>query len=191
MWKGVRRMPDVVVVGDGPAGLTAALFLAKKGKSVTVIGPNTTGTNSAYLYNVPGIDEIDGPDFIARLREQARRFGARLVEARVTAIARTPEGFALDDDHGGRYEARYVVYAAGRNRDLARALGVETDDDGAIRADRDGRTSVPNFYAAGRVVRDHKVQVVISAGDGAAAALDILSREAGQPVRDWDSRPAR
>lgn len=183
-------MPDVIVVGDGPAGLSAALFLAKNGKSVTVIGAGTTGVRSAYLYNVLGIPEMDGPDFLETARRQAAHFGATLIQARVTGIEKTDSGFAVVDDQGGRHEAPYVIYAAGRNRDLATALGVETNPDGALKADLNGRTNVENFYAAGRAVRDHKSQIVIAAGDGAAAALDILSREAGQPVHDWDSRPA-
>ncbi|HEX6989787.1 MAG TPA: NAD(P)/FAD-dependent oxidoreductase [Bacillota bacterium] len=181
-------MPDVIVVGDGPAGLSAALFLARKGKSVTVIGAGTTGVRSAYLYNVLGIPEMDGPDFLEAARRQARNFGAELVEARVTGIEKTAGGFTVTDDQGGRREGRYVIYATGRARDLAIDLGVETNEDGSLKIDINGRTNVENFYAAGRVARDQKIQVVISAGDGAAAALDILSREAGQPLHDWDSR---
>ena len=55
-----------------------------------------------------------------------------------------------------------------------------------IDADRNGRTEVPNLYAAGWLVRPDKIQAIISAGDGAAAALDILSIEAGKDIHDFD-----
>jgi thioredoxin reductase (NADPH) len=49
---------------------------------------------------------------------------------------------------------------------------------------------VDRVYAAGRIARQHRSQAIISAGAGAVAALDILSREAGEEVHDWDSPPS-
>ena len=55
--------------------------------------------------------------------------------------------------------------------------------------DGQGLSSVPNVYVVGRCVRPARSQAIITAGAGAAAALDILSREAGKDVQDWDSPP--
>lgn len=181
-------MPDVIVVGDGPAGLSAALFLAKRGMAVTVFGKDTTGMNRAYLYNYLGVPEMRGDEFMRVARRQVTRFGAELRAAEVVAVERDGDGFAVVDADGGRHRCRYLVLATGRGRALAEQLGLEFDGP-AVRVDRDGRTSVDNVYAVGRIAREEKIQAVIAAGEGAAAALDILSREAGKPVRDWDTPP--
>ena len=66
-------MPDVIVVGDGPGGLSAALFLAKNDMSVTVFGQDKTLMHKAMLYNYLGIPKIAGPEFQAdRPRASAR-----------------------------------------------------------------------------------------------------------------------
>lgn len=182
-------MSDVIIIGDGPAGLSAALFLAKREKKVTVIGPNKTPVHRAFFWNYPGIDEIDGPDLIAVQRRQAEKFGATLVDAEATAIERNADGFVVTDSTGNSHKAPYVIYAAGRARDLAVQLGAATNADGTIRVDHNGRTSIANFYAAGWTTRKDKIQAIISAGEAAAAALDILSREAGRDLHDFDVRP--
>lgn len=185
---GGGNVRDVIVVGDGPAGLSAALFLAKRGMSVTVLGKDTSGTHKAYLLNYLGIPEMDGDRFLQLARQQVSRFGAELRAAEAVAVERDGEGFAVVDAAGERHRGRYLILATGRARALAEQLGLEFDGP-AVRADRDCRTSLDRVYAVGRIARDEKSQVAISAGDGAAAALDILSREAGRPVRDWDTPP--
>jgi thioredoxin reductase len=62
-------MPDVIVIGDGPGGLSAALFLAKNKLDVVVFGQDKTAMNYALLRNYLGIPEILGPDrAVARSR---------------------------------------------------------------------------------------------------------------------------
>jgi len=178
-------MPDVIVVGDGPAGLSAALFLAKRGMSVTVFGTDTTPMHRAYLYNYLGIPEILGSEFMRIAREQVARFGAELRAEHVVAVEREGDGFTVVDQQWQRYSCRYLIITTGRNRSLGQQLGLEFEGN-CIKVDRDGRTSVPNVYAAGWAARGDKVQAIISAGEGAAAALDILSREAGRDMHDFD-----
>jgi thioredoxin reductase len=72
----------------------------------------------------------------------------------------------------------------GTKLELVKNLGLPTR---AIMADRNGRTSVEGAYVVGWATRPDKIQAIISAGDGAAAALDILSKEAGKDIHDFDS----
>ncbi len=180
-------MASIIIVGDGPGGLSAALFLAKAGQDVTVFGMDRTGMNHAYLYNYLGIPEIDGPSFQQLARFQVTSFGARIVDEEVEEAAVEGSGFSVSADGGSRGD--YLVLAEGKGLRLAGALGLERDDSGAVVVDRNGRTSMERVYAVGQAVRPMRAQAIISAGDGAAAALDILSTEAGRDVRDWDTPP--
>lgn len=55
--------------------------------------------------------------------------------------------------------------------------------------DRDYRSSIEGVYVVGRAARPERSQAIISAGAGATAAMDILAREAGKNVQDWDTPP--
>ena len=68
-------------------------------------------------------------------------------------------------------------------------LGLAFDEKRGISADRNGQTSVPGVYVVGRSARPGRSQAIISAGDGAAVAIDILSREKGEDYVDWDEPP--
>jgi thioredoxin reductase len=178
-------MSDVIVVGDGPGGLSAALFLAKNDLDVVVFAQDKTPMHKAKLFNYLGINEITGPEFQRLAREQVQGFGARIVDSEVTGGERTGEGFSVAAADGSRTEARYLIIATGAKVPLVEALAPEMDGD-EVRADRDGRTSVDRLYAVGWSARRDKIQAIISAGEGAAAALDILSTEAGEDVHDFD-----
>ncbi|MFB6130767.1 MAG: NAD(P)/FAD-dependent oxidoreductase [Salinigranum sp.] len=179
-------MVDVAVVGGGPAGLSAALFTAKNDLDTVVFDTDETWMHKAHLFNYLGHRSISGSEFMAVARGQASDRGADVrVGDEVTAVERSGDGFtvATGDDE---VEARYVVFATGANRDLAEELGCETTDDGTIDVNLDMETSVEGAYATGAMVRAEKWQAVISAGDGGAAALDILSTEKGEHYHDFD-----
>jgi thioredoxin reductase (NADPH) len=179
---------DVLIVGDGPGGLSAALFLAKSGRQVVVFGQDETAMNWAMLYNYLGIEAVLGKDFQARARAQVQAKGVQLRSERVASLSLVSDGFQATLDTGEQVASRYVVLSEGKNPVLARALGCATDGAG-IRVDHNGLTSVARVYAVGRMVRPTRSQAIISAGDGAKAALDILSRETGRDVQDWDTPP--
>lgn len=180
-------MSRVIIVGDGPGGLSAALFLAKNGHEVTVFGQDKTAMNFAYLRNYLGIPEIAGTDFQRIARDQVTGFGGRVLDEAVTSID-VGEGFTVTTDTG-THEADYLILTEGKSPDLARSIDVEQDEWGAIVVDRDNRSSVDRVYVVGRSVRPTRSQAIISAGAGAVAALDILAREAGNDVQDWDTPP--
>jgi thioredoxin reductase len=78
------------------------------------------------------------------------------------------------------------VLATGANRDLAEGLGCAHTNEGIVDVDVTMETSVDNAYATGAMVRAEEWQAVISAGDGAAAALNILTKENGEHFHDFD-----
>ncbi len=182
-------MAKIVVVGDGPGGLSAALFLAKNGQDVTVYGQDQTAMNYAQLFNYLGIPEISGSEFQGIAKAQVSAQGGTIVDAEVTAVAPSGDGYEVTLADGSTESADYLIMNEGRNPQLAISLGVAADDEGAIQVDRHGLSSVASVYVVGRSVRPARSQAIITAGAGAAAAVDILSREKGEDVQDWDSPP--
>lgn len=180
---------SVIVVGDGPGGLSAALFLAKGGVPVTVYGQDKTAMHWAQLKNYLGIAEIHGSEFQRTARLQATSFGAKLVNARVESIAKTGDGFETTLEGGEKVQSRFVILSEGKSPKLAQQLGLAFDDKNGLQVDLNGKTNLAGVYAVGRLVRPQRSQAIISAGDGAAAAIDILSALKGEPVQDWDSPP--
>ena len=179
---------DVVIVGDGPGGLSAALFLAKNGLSTVVYGQDKTAMHWALVRNYLGVNEIHGSEFQKLARLQVGRFGALLQDRHVDAVARNGAGFTVTLEGGEQVSARYVILSEGKSPKLAQELGASFDGQRVV-TDKNNLTSVPGVYAVGRSARPGRSQAIISAGDGAVAALDILSREKGQDFSDWDSPP--
>lgn len=182
-------MPDVIVIGDGPGGLSAALFLAKNGMDVVVFGEDKTAMHAALLKNYLGIEEMLGSDFQEVARRQATAQGATLRDERVEGIVRAEAGYAVKTAGGETIGARSVVLSEGKGPRLAQELGLTYDETTGIETDKNGLTRLEGLYVVGRSARPGRSQAIISAGDGAAAAIDILSRAKGESVCDWDTPP--
>ncbi len=122
----MSRQYDIAVVGAGPAGLTAALYARRAGKTVLVIEKENFGgqiTYSPKIENYPTAMAISGSEFAEKLMEQVEAQGADMEMDTVTAISREGEGFLLTGEYTG-YRAGAVILAAGSKH---RMLGVERE----------------------------------------------------------------
>lgn len=176
-------MARIAIVGDGPGGLSAALFLARGGHEVAVYGMDKTAMHFAELNNYLGIPKILGSDFQELARRQARAAGAEIIAADVVEVSGSAGAFAVSSEAGDD-AVQYLILSEGKAAPLAESMGIVGTD-----VDRDGRSSVDGVYVIGRSARPTRSQAIISAGDGAAAALDILAIESGDDVQDWDTPP--
>ncbi|HET6611336.1 MAG TPA: FAD-dependent oxidoreductase [Kofleriaceae bacterium] len=182
-------MKDAIVIGDGPGGLSAALFLAKNGLDVVVFGQDKTAMHAALLNNYLGLPAVLGRDFQQIARNQVTACGAEIRSQRVTAATKTEGGYAVTTDSGETLSARFLVLSEGKGPRLATTLGLDHNEETGIATDRNGHSKLDGVYVVGRSARPGRSQAIISAGDGAAAAIDILSRREGASFCDWDSPP--
>lgn len=116
-------MYDIIVVGAGPAGLTAAIYAKRAGKSVLVIEKGTFGgqiTFSPRVENIPGFSSVTGNEFAEKLVEQALNLGTDMECAEVLEIKDGETKIVITDS--GSFEGRTVIIAAGaehRRLDIA------------------------------------------------------------------------
>jgi len=182
---GKADMKDCVIIGGGPAGLTAALYLARFLRRVTVFD---AGEGRARMIPTthnfaPFPEGISGKDLIERMRAHARRYGATVEHATVRSVDRQGDTFHVTTDR--RTEtARYVIFASGvvnHRPPLSTSDHDRGVEDGLIRycpvcdayEIRDKRVAVLGSGAHGlaeaRFIRDYSPTVTLIPPDGAPA----------------------
>ena len=122
-------MYDIVIVGGGPAGLTAAVYALRGGRSVVVIEKNGFGGQIAYspkVENIPGTVQISGAEFADKLVDQAMKLGADMELETVTGIEKTDFGFRVNTEEGSTFEGKTVILALGVKH---RTLGLPGEDE--------------------------------------------------------------
>ena len=120
---------DVVIVGSGPAGYTAAIYAARAGLDPLVLASSVTAggalMSTTEVENYPGfVEGIQGPELMGRMQEQAERLGAEIRYEDVTGLELVGEVKRVTTDDGV-HEARTVIVATGSEY---RRLGVEGED---------------------------------------------------------------
>ena len=121
-------MYDIIVVGGGPAGMTAALYAQRNGKRALVIEKNGFGgqiTHSPKVENYPGTMQMSGNEFADRTLDQILAQGAEIEFENVVSVEDAGDHKVVNTEEGGRYEALAVVIATGVKH---RMLGLEGED---------------------------------------------------------------
>ncbi len=112
-----NRIENVLIIGSGPAGDTAALYASRAELNPLVVEGITPGgqlTITTDVENYPGFPEgIMGPELMVKFREQAERFGARYVTGNVTGVDFSARPFSIEVDEQDSYYAKTVIITSG------------------------------------------------------------------------------
>ena len=164
-------MENVVIIGTGCAGLTAAIYTARANLKPLVLTGTMPGgllTTTSTVENFPGFPEgVDGYELMNRLQQQAERFGARVKFATVEKVDLKQSPFTLTVD-GEPVETRTVIIASGAGH---RHLGLENE----VKLEKKGVTYCATCDGALPVFRNQPL-VVVGGGDSAAEEALYLTR---------------
>lgn len=122
-------MFDVTVVGGGPAGMTAALYALRNGKSALIIEKFGFGgqiTQSPKVENIPGFTSLSGNEFADRFFDQIMEQGAEIELDNVTDVSKNGNIFKIYTEDGAEFESKTVILATGVKH---RMLGLEHEDE--------------------------------------------------------------
>ncbi|GAB3624942.1 thioredoxin-disulfide reductase [Mariniluteicoccus endophyticus] len=166
---------DIIIVGSGPAGWTAAVYAARADlKPLVIEGSITAGgalMNTTEVENFPGFPEgIMGPDLMAKMRAQAERFGAEIITDDVVEMSLTGDVKTVKDSMGEEYSARAVILATGSGY---RKLGLPDEDR------LSGRGVSWCATCDGFFFRDKEIAVV-GGGDSAVEEATFLTKFASK-----------
>ncbi|HEY0074811.1 MAG TPA: FAD-dependent oxidoreductase [Abditibacteriaceae bacterium] len=185
--KAENGIRNVVIIGSGPAGYTAALYTARAGLSPLLIAGGFEQTTSRIkggqlmftsdIENFPGTGEgVTGPELMLKMEEQALRFGTEMLQEFVTDVdlCEAPgEVYRLKLESGGEIKTRALIIATGAS---ARRLGIDAEDKFFGTSVSTCATCDGNQFA-----RQKAVVAVVGGGDSAMEEASYLARLEGIP----------
>jgi thioredoxin reductase (NADPH) len=165
-------MYDVVIIGSGPAGLTAAIYTTRANLKTLVIAGGKWGGQlqlTSLVENFPGFpDGILGPELMMNMRKQAEHHGAEIIETEFSSGDFTSRPFNLTTGDGKTHEAKAVILASGAD---ARWLGVKGEEEKIGRGVSSCATCDAGFFR-------NKNVIVVGGGDSAMEEALVLANVA-------------
>lgn len=183
-------MFDIIIIGAGPAGASAALFAAKAGKKTLLLDHGKSMTQKAWMDNHYGIDGIAGPELLAIGVKQAVKFGTEYKQEEVNDVKEDNGSYSVETEQG-TYATNHVILATGVLTELAGKIGIDTKPGTepriktVVAVDAEGRTNKKGIWAAGTIA-GVSVHTIITAGDGARVAINLISELNGTRYVDHD-----
>ncbi|MBB1086255.1 FAD-dependent oxidoreductase [Limosilactobacillus fastidiosus] len=110
---------DLIIVGAGPAGLTAGLYAGRATLDTLILEGNSVGgqvTTTSVVYNYPGVAEVDGTELMNKMQKQVADFGVKIKHAEVTKYDHLNDDVkTVIDANGQQYQARSIIISGGAN----------------------------------------------------------------------------
>jgi thioredoxin reductase (NADPH) len=166
----MNNIHDVVILGSGCAGNTAAIYTARANLKPLVLEGHEPGgqlSMTTEVENFPGFPEgIHGPQLVQNMKQQAERFGAVFEQGRAVRVDLAQRPFTLESDHGSVIQARTLIIATGAS---ARWLGLENEHK-LIGHGVSSCATCDGFFFRGKKI------MVVGGGDSAMEEANFLSR---------------
>lgn len=166
----MKNIENIIIIGSGPAGLTAAIYAARANLNPLVIAGYQSGgqlMNTTEVENYPGfVDGIMGPDLMIAMRKQAERFGARFIDKDVTKVDFVNELEKVIFVEDESFVAKSVIIATGAS---AKWLGIKSEEQFKGRGVSTCATCDGAFFR-------NKVIAVVGGGDSAMEEANFLTR---------------
>jgi len=164
-----QNIYNTIIIGSGPAGLTAALYAARaelKPLVIAGIAPGGQLMLTTEVENYPGFPEgIQGPELMQNMRTQAERFGAKIINENVTSVDFAKQPFTIKTD-SSEYQGKTVIIATG-----AEAKWLELPNEQRLRGKGvSACATCDGFFFKGKEV------VVIGGGDSAMEEANFLTK---------------
>ncbi len=158
---------DLIIIGAGPAGMTAAIYAKRKGLSLLVLTDSVGGqvSTTGRVENYPGLGSVTGPELVAAMRRQLDSLGVEIKLGRAARLEKAGDNFKVTTVGGNVHDARAVIIASGSHW---RELGVP--------GEKEYRNRGVSYCATcdGPLFAGMDVAVVGGGNSAAEAVLDII-----------------
>jgi thioredoxin reductase len=186
-------MTKITIIGGGLAGLQAGIITAKANEDTLILDTDESLVhNTSNIQNLIGHESIAGQELLKSGKEKLENFNGELKEQKVEKIEKTEEKFQIQTEET-TIETEYIIIASAGVHDYLEELNLEYEDgvEGPYMMDKHIKTDDTNeaqekIYAAG-LANSWEYQTSTAIGDGAKAAVNLLTEIKGEPYTDHDT----